>query len=988
MKRSSLTRMLIGRSVALLCGCCGVGALSCDGADDEGEPVSAIASALTADGRNVWTNHNDNSRSGATLAETTLTTSNVNPTSFGKLFERAVDDQIFAQPLWLANVTIGGVARNVVYVATVNGTIYAFDADDPSKSTALASRSLLPAGAAPVMNTDVGQACGVYVDFSGKISIVGTPVIDVAAGTIYLVARYKLSGSFVQRLHALDITTLAERTNSPVVISASVPGTGEGSVGGNLAFNPTTQAQRAGLALSNGIVYISWASHCDTRPYHGWIMGYNASTLARTWVWNTTPNGTMAGVWQSGQPPNIDGSGRLYVMLGNGDSTARTGGNAYGNSLVKLDRTLTNPVVDWFTPFNTDQLNDLDWDLGSAGALLVPDGSNRIIGGGKEGKLYVLDTGNLGHFRAGADSQIVQSFQVADLGSNIHGGPVYYNSPGAGKLVYVWPENNFLKAFSYNGNTLNPTPQRQSAMRVPDGMPGGMLAVSANGSVSGSGILWAAHPYVGNANGGVQPGILRAFDASNISNELWNSRINSPQDDYGLFAKYAPPTVANGKVYLATFSGKLVVYGRRSQGLRADYFDNSDLTGQKRTRIDATVNNDWGTASPDPGLGADTFSVRWSGQVQPQFSETYTFYTTSDDGVRLWVNGVQLINNWTNHGVTENSGTIALTANSKVNIVMEYYDNTGSATAKLSWSSPSRPKEIIPSSRLFPRAATWEYSTDTEGWTLTRMTSSASGGKLTLTLTGADPQMRSPDNLNASAAFFPAVRVRLANRTADSTAQLYWTTTASPAFDETKKVNFAITPNDDRVREYLVFLSGNTSWTGTIKQIRLDPALSVAAGSLDLDAIRLSSSTSFADGRQYRLVARHSGKVADVTNGDPGDSVNIQQYTWNGTLSQLWEFVDLGGGYYYIVPKVSRKCMDVRNGDPSDGVQVQQYQCNATFSQHFKWISLGGGFYRIENRLANKVLDVVNGGIDDGALIQEWSWLGTTNQQFQIEAIE
>jgi hypothetical protein len=526
--------------------------------------VSQRTSALTFDPHDVWTQHYDNARTGATLVETTLATSNVNGASFGKLFARSVDDQIYAQPLYLAGVPVAGATHNVVYVATVNNTIYIFDADDPAAAQPLVIRNLMevaPAGARPPVHTEVGQACTSppYSDFDGNIGIIGSPVIDVAAGTMYVVARTVENGSqFVQRLFALDATTLADKV-PPVVINFQVPGSGAGSVNGVVSFNPQNANQRAALTLVGGVVYVAWAAHCDTEPYHGWIAGYDPATLQQKMVWNDTPNGTKGGIWQSGQGLASDGQ-YLYFMTGNGTTDAPSGGTSYGCAMIKLDPTnSTAPVVDWFTPYNYGTLNAEDLDLGSSGPLMVPN-STLLLGGGKEGKLYLVDRNNMGHYFYG-DYQIVQNIPGAGVG-NIHGSPVTWTSAAVGTSFYTWAEDDYLKQWAFNGTSISPaTPVAQSPMQVPMGMPGGMLSVSANGSVSGSGILWAAHPASGDANHATQPGILRAFDAENVGRELWNSLQNPARDDFGNFAKFVPPVVANGKVYLATFSNQLMVYG-------------------------------------------------------------------------------------------------------------------------------------------------------------------------------------------------------------------------------------------------------------------------------------------------------------------------------------------------------------------------------------------------------------------------------------------
>ena len=260
----------------------------------------------------VTTQHNDAGRTGANLNETALTTTNVNVSQFGKLFERAVDDEIYAQPLYVDGVNIPGVGiRNVVFVATNNDSVYAFDADDPAASAPIWRTNYTnpAAGIVPVSRTDVGQACGTYVDFAGNIGIGGTPAIDSASQTMYFVTRTKESGSFVQRLHAIDIRDGSERLGSPLVIQASVPGTGDGrDAQNNIAFNARTQNQRAGLLIDHGTVYITWASYCDQGPYHGWILGYDAATLQQVMVYNTTPDGGLGGIWQSGGGLSADAS--------------------------------------------------------------------------------------------------------------------------------------------------------------------------------------------------------------------------------------------------------------------------------------------------------------------------------------------------------------------------------------------------------------------------------------------------------------------------------------------------------------------------------------------------------------------------------------------------------------------------------------------------------------------------------------------------------
>ncbi|MBZ5626105.1 MAG: hypothetical protein LAQ69_46580, partial [Acidobacteriia bacterium] len=506
----------------------------------------------------VWTHRYDNARTGANLAETQLNVSNVNPNQFGKLFSYAVDADIYTQPLVIQNVSIPGKGtHNAVYVATNNNSVYAFDADNNqgANGVPLWQVNFNGPGVTPISASDVSTFNSIRTP--GPIGIMGTPVIDQTTGTMFLVARTKeTTGSnvaYMQRLHALDIHTGAEKLGGPVVIQASVTGTGYDNVGGRVSFNPLTENQRAGLALANGNVYIAWASYGDGDPYHGWVMAYSATTLQQTGVYCITPDGQRAGIWQSGQPLSVDATGNLYVATGNGTFD---GTRNFGESVLKLNANLSS-VLDWFAPGNWSFLNGADLDLGSAGVLLVP-GTSDVIAAGKDGYFYVLDRNNLGHTQTG-NGQILQTVRVTP-NQNIHGAPAYWNGPG-GPWVYVWGEQDYLKAFAFVGSILNTVPVSQSTYPAPLGMPGGFLTISANGGQQGTGILWATIPYAEDANEEVVSGILHAFDATDLTHELWNTRMVPARDDLGNFAKFVPPTVANGRVYVPSFSNRLHVYG-------------------------------------------------------------------------------------------------------------------------------------------------------------------------------------------------------------------------------------------------------------------------------------------------------------------------------------------------------------------------------------------------------------------------------------------
>ena len=530
-------------------------------------------------GINVLTQHNDNSRTGAYGNEAVLKTSNVNQHQFGKLFTRPVDGHIYAQPLYLYNVNIPNQGiHNVVYVATMHNTVYAFDADNPKTPNPLWGTSLEPS--VPLPDANIGNSG--YHDISVEVGILSTPVISLDHNALYVVSFTKDDNSYSHWLHALDLLTGEEKFGGPTQISASVPGTGDGSINGSVTFISNKQLQRTGLLLANNIIYIAFASYGDIDPYHGWVFGYSATNLALVALFNDTPNGQEGGIWQAGQGPTADSEGNLYLLTGNGSFSPN--GSALGNSFVKLKPDLT--LADWFSPYNRNELNDQDCDLGSSGILLIP-GTNLILGGGKEGIFYLLDRNNLGRDNSanGNDDQIVQSFAVVSNPNcitkdstqthHIHGGPLYWNGPN-GPYVYVWPENDYLKAFKLVNGQFQTKPALQSTTTKPrgiaggsPGMPGGMLSISANGSKAGTGIVWASHPYDRNANTQVVTGILRAYNASDLTQELWHSKQNSIRDDVGNFAKFCPPTVANGRVYLATFSGYLAVYGLLPGKVRA-----------------------------------------------------------------------------------------------------------------------------------------------------------------------------------------------------------------------------------------------------------------------------------------------------------------------------------------------------------------------------------------------------------------------------------
>ncbi|CAN5841613.1 hypothetical protein BH11GEM2_BH11GEM2_35270 [soil metagenome] len=473
-----------------------------------------------------------------------------------------MDDQVYAQPLVVGRVGIDNGVHNVAYIATVNNTVYAYDGDNGKPYW---QRQYTEPGMRPPRNTDMTGACGgTYQDFSGNIGIVGTPVIDVTRGILYFVARSTTGSSFVQALHAVNIVDGSEISGSPVRITATSSGNGVGSVNGLITFDAQRQNQRQGLTLVNGVVYVTFASHCDWGPYHGWILGYDATTLQRQVVYNATPDGDAGGMWESGAGMAADAQGNLYVVTGNGTvgvSGDPTSLRNRAESALKLTPSgSTLRVSSYFTPYNFGYLSYNDLDYGGMGSLLIPN-TSYFLTGDKNGKVYLLNKDDMG----GYSSSVNQVQQVLPLSSRseMHCQPAYYMG-SATEFVYIWPENEPLRAIPFD-RTRNMLDQNGVIASFgaggPTGHSGAMLSVSSNGSIDGSGILWASYAFSGDAEHGVMPGILRAFDARDITRELWNNRQNLPRDGGGAYAKFSAPTIANGHVYLPTFGNQVVVYG-------------------------------------------------------------------------------------------------------------------------------------------------------------------------------------------------------------------------------------------------------------------------------------------------------------------------------------------------------------------------------------------------------------------------------------------
>jgi hypothetical protein len=527
----------------------------------------------------VYTYHNDLARDGANTREYALTPANVNTSSFGKLFSCTVDGAVYTQPLWVANLSVGGAVHNVVFVATQHDTLYAFDAD-ANPCTQLWKVSLIDTGhgatagetAVPAGTPDylVGLAPGPENAITPEIGVTGTPVIDPAAAILYVVAKSVDAGrtNFFQRLHAIDLATGNEKSGSPLSIAASYPGSGDG--GTTVAFSPRWEHQRAGLALVNGTVYVAWGSHDDVLPWYGWIVGYtyNGSAFAQSAALNVTPNVGEGGIWMGGGAPSADANGHLYLLTGNGafDVTNTTGPtNDYGDCFLQLDSGLA--VSSWFTP--SDQANDFanDLDFGSGGSALVLNLStgpqHLVIGGGKDGVLYLLNGDTMG------GSGDPNAWQYFSLGNAIFATAAFWNN-----TLYIAPVGAPMLAYAFNTSTnlFNTTQTSQSAATF--GFPGATPSVSANGAAS-NGIVWGIDSTSSCTGEALTcgPSVLHAYSATDLTTELWNNSMVGA-DTAGNAVKFTVPTVANGKVYVGTrgnntggtlgsttISGELDIYG-------------------------------------------------------------------------------------------------------------------------------------------------------------------------------------------------------------------------------------------------------------------------------------------------------------------------------------------------------------------------------------------------------------------------------------------
>jgi hypothetical protein len=497
----------------------------------------------------VITNRYNQFTTGANTRETTLNSSNVNTSGFGKLCTYYVDGSVYAQPLYLPGVQIfRHGTHNVLYVATMNDKIYAFNADECGPPLWMRDLTDEMVGITPVPIDDITNNND--LNLVGNIGIESTPVIDLTENAIYLLARTKENGRYFQRLYKLDLQSGTDIAR-PAIIDASVNGSAPDAVAGIVHFDSKAGNQRPALALVGDKIVIAWASHEDLRPYHGWVMTYDARTLRQSGVLCITPDTGEGGIWQSGRGPTIDEAGNVYFEVGNG---GWDGKRNFGSSAIKLS--LQGSVIafeDYFTPYDYQTLNSRDADFGSTGPLLVP-GLNVLICGSKKGILYLLNPNSLGHMTPN-DGGALQILPVN--GGRVMAGPAYWEGP-PGPTLFVWCETDFPKAYRFKGRLLEPDPYLKGKV-ASHGSPGGALTVSSDGAKAGTGILWATISQR-SADHGNALGVLYAFNAETLE-EVWNSEQNPKRDRLGTLVKFVPPLVVNGKVYVPNYDNAVNVYG-------------------------------------------------------------------------------------------------------------------------------------------------------------------------------------------------------------------------------------------------------------------------------------------------------------------------------------------------------------------------------------------------------------------------------------------
>ncbi len=867
----------------------------------------------------VLTQHNDNSRSGLNLSEAALTTSNVNVNTFGKLFTARVDGYIFAQPLYVPDLAIAGGTHNVVYVATAADSVFAFDADNGALLWNHNYGTPVPSSVIDTQNILV------------QVGIISTPAVDPSTETMYVVTKTYENKTQIFRLHALDITTGSEKFGGPVEISATVNGVGSGNDGnGHVPFQASKENQRPAVTLANGVVYLAFASHEDYAPFHGWVLGYSASTLNQLYVFNDTANGSDGGIWQSGQGLVVDASGNLYFMAGNGTADAQNGGSDYGEGFVKLSSSLV--PLDYFIPNNFDALNSRDTDVGSGGPVPIA-GTTYIAGEGKQGLMYVVDTTNMGHYNASINP-VHQQFTA---GPGLWGSPIFWNNPGAPTL-YVWNEADKLKAYQLSNGVFKTTPSAQSSVALPSGAVGGALALSSNANSPGTNILWASIPLQDSDHSLVE-GQLFAFDATNVGKELWDTRQNDARDDLGTWAKFVPPTIADGKVFMATDSGELVVYGLLgSSGNPQTATIDDSVMGSGQNEFDYVGN--WSHCT-NCGVTLYDQSNSWDNTAND-------FVTVAFTGTQIKFYGVQD----TAHGI----GAVSIDGGAESNIDFYAPLRTGNV---LLWTSPvlSAGSHIF---RLRVTGTNNPSSTNTfvvpDRVDIINGVSSIPPAPTGLTATAGNGQVSLSWGASSGASSYNVYRATVSG--GEGTTPIAASITAT---------NYTDSGLTNGATYYYTVAAVNSA--GTSPQ-------STETAATPTSASGLTNGT--------YIVTNSAGTfVWDDPNLSKTNGTNVELWKANGGTNQKWKFTSIGNGYYTITNQNSGLVLDDPNLSTASGTQLIQWPSDGGNNQHWLVTPSGSG-YTITNQFSGLLVDATAN--TQGAYIEQATASGQSTQVWSIHS--
>ena len=943
----------------------------------------------------VTTQHNDISRTGQNTSEVVLTPTNVKSGSFGKLYTASVDGAIYAQPLYLPNVTFPSVGtHNVVFIATEHDSIYALDAD--SAMSPLWKISLIDAahgaspGAIPEPSGDTG-----CTNISPEYGVTGTPVIDPSTGTLYVVSVSFENGYAVQRLHALDVKTGAEKLGGPVFIQGTVVGTGNGSSNGYLPFDPKWELQRAGLLLLNNNVYAAFAAHCDLGPFHGWIFGYDATTLAQTAVFVTTPNGEGGGIWMGGTGLAADTSTtypRVFVPTGNGsyDATLPYGTNNmdYSDGILKLTANNGLHVTDAFTAYNQASLSPQDLDVAGGGVLIPPDQTGPVphvaIQLGKSGSIYLVNRENLGGYST-AGNNIVQ--EIDGQTSGLWGAPAYWNGN-----VYFWGAGSNLRQYTLSNGALSRSAVAQSNDFTLD--IGNTPSVSANGNSNG--VVWAID-YSGS------PEVLTAHDASNVANVLYTSAANPARDSAGGPIRFAVPTIANGKVYVGS-NGGINVYGLlptsdfsfaaspaslvlAQGGSVTDILTIMSINGFNAavslsasglpSGVTATFAAGAGTSSSTLTLVASASAV--AGQYTVNITGTSGALTHSTS-ISLQVQAVTQAD----FSLAASSASLVLNQSGNVTDTITI-TSIGGFNGAVSLSASGLPSGVT---------AGFSAGTSASSSTLTLTASAtAAAGAYTVSIIGTSGAI--------SHSIVVSLQVQASN-----------------------VPDFSLTANPAAITLYPGALTVNGISLLRINGFSANPALSVAALPAGVTAsftsvsstyytLSLSATASVTPGSTALIVTGTSGslvhtiaftltiaaspnftsvqlepnntfKCLTVLGNSTASGASIVESTCTGASGQLWNLVALGGDTYEIVSVNSGMALSSLGGSTAAGTPIVQSAYTNSTSQ--KWFLQGTpwNFYYILNAQAGICLDVAGASSADGTAIDQTGCTGATNQLWTV----